>query len=169
LKLWTGLTFALAGWAPALFIPTHGLGEVVALERAVSDVGAPQDSLRITLQAPRDVAAGAEIPFTIRIQNVSAREVFVSLRGRPVAFDLIVARPDGTVVWRRLGGDAISAILATAVLQPGESLELSDIWDQRASNGTRVPAGEYRVRGEALAPGKPLQTDTVTLRIRENP
>jgi hypothetical protein len=130
---------------------------------------ATQDSIRVTLIAPREASSAAPVTFTIRVENVGPEEISVALRGRPVAFDLVVARADGSVVWRRLGEDAIPAILVTALLQPGAFVDLSDTWDQRSSAGTAVPAGEYTVRGEVMAPGKPLQTDTVALRIRGTP
>lgn len=124
------------------------------------------DSLKILLDAPDTVRAGEPVPVTIRVQNISDRPLDLYLRGRTIAFDVIVTGSDGTVVWRRLADEVIPAILRLETLGPGETLELTDTWDQRSNAGQAVSPGGYTVRGEILAEGEPLVTPTRPLRIR---
>jgi hypothetical protein len=67
--------------------------------------------------------------------------------GRTIAFDLVVRSPDGRVVWRRLEGQSIPAILQIRTPAPGEALALSDTWTQRGGDRRAVPPGTYSVEG----------------------
>ena len=89
------------------------------------------DSLRLRVEVPASVRQGTSVPVTLRVENVSPRPVELYLRGRTIAFDVIVARAGGQVVWRRLDGAAIPAIVQLRVLAPGEALVLRATWDQR--------------------------------------
>ena len=88
------------------------------------------------------------------------------LRGRTIAFDIVVAREDGTVVWRRLEGQVVPAIIQVKELASGEVVELRGEWNQRTARGRPVGAGLYSVRGELLTDTPlPLATAPVQLRI----
>ena len=88
------------------------------------------------------------------------------LQGRPVAFDLVVTRPDGTVVWRRLARAMIPAILVLRRLGPGESLEWRDWWNQADDQGQPVPPGEFLVTGRLpTEPGTHLASPPAPLRL----
>lgn len=102
---------------------------------------------------------------TIRVRNNTGRPVLLHLQGRPVAFDLVVRREDGTVVWRRLQGAVGTMILQLRPLAPGETLELRDAWRQRAAGGGAAGPGDYRVTGVVLTDGAPLEAPAVPLRI----
>ena len=88
------------------------------------------------------------------------------LRGRTIAFDIVVAREDGNVIWRRLEGQFVPAIIQVKELAPGEVLELRGEWNQRTARGRPVGAGLYSVRGElVIGDAPPLATAPVQLRI----
>jgi hypothetical protein len=123
------------------------------------------DSLRLSLGVPVEVAAGVSVPVTITLENVSGRPLDLYLRGRTIAFDIVVLDAVGVTTWRRLEGVVIPAILRLETLTPGQVLELSDQWDQRDNAGRPVGAGDYSVYGEVLTEGAPLRTADVTLRI----
>jgi hypothetical protein len=89
---------------------------------------------------------------TIRVTNHSSEQAALEITGRPPAFDFVIEDSDGAVVWRRLRGDAVSMMLQVLTLEPEESAQLSDVWDQRAHDGVLVPPGLYRVRGMILTP-----------------
>ena len=115
---------------------------------------------------PARVHVGEEVPITLRLTNMSRLPVTTYLQGRPVTFDVIVSRADSSVVWRRLQGSFVSAILQVRTLPPGESLEFKEKWSQRGNSGKPVPPGEYLVTG--ILPTDPpakLQTAAVPLRI----
>jgi hypothetical protein len=133
-------------------------------EEAVTTAGAP-DSLRLRLELPDEVEAGAPVPITLVAKNVTDRALELYLTGRPVAFDLTVIDEAGAVVWRRLEGQMILMVLRIETLAPGAALELHDTWDQRTNEGVRVPPGAYTVRGEILAEGERLPTPPRELRI----
>lgn len=123
------------------------------------------DSLRLWLEVPDEVRAGDSVPIALRVENVSDEPIDLHLRGRTIAFDLVVAGADGEVAWSRLEGEVIPAILRVETLGSGERLELEDTWDQRSNAGEAVAPGDYSVRGELLTEGEPLSTPSVPLRI----
>lgn len=123
------------------------------------------DSLELSLEVPQQVRAGAATRMSIRVENTSGGPLDLYLRGREIAFDLIVENAHGEVVWRRLEEEVIQAVLRIETLQPGAMLELADSWDQRANDGDPVPPGTYTVRGEILTDGEPLVTPDAPLRI----
>jgi hypothetical protein len=122
------------------------------------------DSMRVDLVVPPNVAAGVPVPIAIRIGNTTTRPIELHLQGRTVVFDLIVSRGDA-VVWRRLEGESVTAILQLRMLAPGEVLELKDTWQQVDRAGRRVGPGEYAVSGEIPTDGAPLQAGPAPLTI----
>ena len=132
----------------------------------MSDAPPPPAALRIRLDAPAEVRAGDAVPFTLRVENAGARPLELYLRGRAIAFDVVVARPDGLTMWRRLGGEVVQAILQIRVLAPGEVLELRAAWDQRDGRGAPVGPGDYRAHGVLLMESpERVSTAPVPLRI----
>jgi hypothetical protein len=123
------------------------------------------DSLAIALEAPAALAGGRSAIITIRLTNPTDRTLDLSLRGREIAFDLIVSREDGTVVWRRLEGEVVPAILRLEQLAPGGELALEAIWDGRDQRGRTLLPGNYALRGEVLTDAAPLATPQRRFRI----
>jgi hypothetical protein len=124
------------------------------------------DSPTVTLKVPREVRARDSVPMTVHVTNATSQPLTLYLRGRPIAFDLVVTGADGTVVWRRLEGAMISMVLQVRTLSPGEALELRDVWPQTTRAGAPIPPGEYTVRGEVLTDTpRPLATPSAPLRI----
>jgi hypothetical protein len=143
--------------------PADGAASGDAQSRSVT-TQAP-DSLRFSLVMPQEVRAGQRVPVTLRAENVGGRPLELSLRGRTIAFDVVVSRADGEVVWRRLEGEIIPAILRLEVLAPGRVLELRAEWDQRTNGGLSVGTGRYVVRGLLLTDAEPWETPPAPLRI----
>jgi hypothetical protein len=129
------------------------------------ETGMISDTLRLGIAAPERVPTGEPVPIALRVENVSGRALELHLRGRTVAFDLVVFDADGRELWRRLEGESVPAILRLESLAAGEVLELTDAWDQRTGAGERVPTGVYQLRGEILTDGEPLVTPERPLRI----
>lgn len=125
---------------------------------------APSDSLSLAIRVPRRVSPGETVPVILRVENTSGRAIDLYLRGRTIAFDVVVTDADGEV-WRRLEDEVIPAILRIETLEAGGLLELEASWDQRSNAGEPVPAGEYRVRGEVLTEDDPLVTPAARLRV----
>jgi hypothetical protein len=105
------------------------------------------DSMTLDIRLPAEARTGDPVAITLRLTNTSGKPLTIYLQGRPVAFDLVVSRRDGTLVWRRLEGAVISAVLQVRSLAPGEVLEFSDTWSQQTNLGTAVEPGEYLVTG----------------------
>lgn len=124
-----------------------------------------QDSIAFRVHAPTSVHAGEPVPIELVLTNRTERPITLYLQGRPLAFDVTVTREDGRLVWRRLEGQVVSAILAVRALAPAESLTFEVVWDGRLPGGAPIPAGQYRITGsvptdqpEALTtPPVPLQ------------
>jgi intracellular proteinase inhibitor BsuPI len=117
------------------------------------------DSLHFTVDAPKTARRGGPVPITLRITNAANHGVDLYLTGRTVTFDIIVARTDGEVVWRRLEHVSSQQILQIKMLAPGETFELKDVWKQT------VEPGEYTVQGVLPTDAEPLRTPQVRLRI----
>ena len=120
--------------------------------------------MRVEIVVPPRVAAGESVPIAIRITNAGDRPIELHLQGRTVVFDLIVSRGDA-VVWRRLEGESVTAILQLRTLAAGEVLELKDTWQQQDGRGRPVGPGEYGVSGEVPTDGAPLRAGPVRLTI----
>ena len=103
--------------------------------------------MRVEITVPAEVRRGDSVSIALRLVNEADTAVEVALQGRPVAFDVTVTRPDGELVWRRLAGETVTAILQLRSVPPGESLDFQAAWDQRSAGGAPVPAGEYVVQG----------------------
>jgi hypothetical protein len=120
----------------------------------------------LDIALPDRVRQGEPVPIALRLINPAPHPSTVYLAGRPVAFDIVVARTDGVAIWRRLHGAVINAILQVRVLAPGEALTFSDTWRQQDDRGLPTAPGEYRVTG--VLPGDPpeeLRTEASPLRI----
>ncbi len=127
--------------------------------------GAPPDSMRFEVAAPREVRQGEPVPVTLRVTNTADRPLTLYLQGRPTAFDIIVKNEAGAVVWRRLEGQMITAILGVRTLGPGEALAFEDVWPQRDGAGRAVPPGLYTITG-ALPTDQPQPLLTLAMPTR---
>lgn len=125
------------------------------------------DGLVLHLELPARAARGAPVPIRLALENRGDAPVAVGLGGRPVAFDLLVARPDGAELWSRLHGQGIAAVLQERRLAPGEVLHFQDSWNQRDNQGRQVPPGRYLVWGVLPVVDRPggVKTGPVPLEI----
>ncbi len=121
--------------------------------------------MRVEVLVPSSVKPGNPVPMTLRVTNTADRPITLYLQGRPIGFDLIIQRRGGEVVWRRLQGAVVSAILQVRTLGPGEVLDLKETWKQKSNAGERVEPGDYTVSGSVLTDKEPLHTAPAALRI----
>ncbi len=126
---------------------------------------AAPDSLRLELLLQPRVRAGEPVRLELRAENVAPRAVDLYLRGRTPTFDVVIARAGGGVVWRRLEGEIIPAIVGLRALRPGERLQVEATWDQRTNGGEAVEPGDYVVEGSLLTDGEPLRAPPRSLTI----
>ena len=132
---------------------------------ALSLLGILFAPMTLRLVMPASVRAGKGVPITLRLTNADRRAADVYLQGRPAAFDIVVTRPDGTPVWRRLEGAVIPAVLQVRSLAPGAVLEFHDTWLQRTNLGAAVGPGDYLVTG-VLPTDPPAELRTRPARLR---
>jgi Intracellular proteinase inhibitor len=123
------------------------------------------DPVRLELLLEPRAPAGVPVRIRLRAENVTQRPVDLYLRGRTVTFDVVVAQAAGGVVWRRLEGEIIPAIVHLRPLAPGERLEVETEWDQRTNDGKPVEPGDYVVDGSLLTEGEPLRAPQRPLTI----
>jgi len=121
--------------------------------------------MTVELSVPDHARAGEPVALTVRATNRGTRPAMLYLRGRPIAFDVIVTDTRGKIVWRRLQGATISMVLQVRELQPGESLTLEDTWSQQTNGGAAVEPGLYHLKAQLLTDAEPLETAPATLRI----
>ena len=123
------------------------------------------DSLRLDLKAPTEARVGSVVPITLRVRNLRDQPIDLYLRGRTIAFDVIVRRDSGEVVWRRLENAIIPAILRIETLPPHGMLELHADWSLETTTGAPVTPGTYAVQGVLLTEDAELSTVPVSLHV----
>jgi hypothetical protein len=139
LVLFTLLLSGLVGCGPTNAPPQITLLPVGA------DVPEP---LHLGLEMPPEVAVDQPVRLRLVLENTGDFPIEVGLAASSEAFDIVVETPEGTVVWRRLEGVVIPAVLRLRTLQPGQAIGFVDTWQQTTNDGRAVPTGSYQVRGE---------------------
>ncbi|HEV8381859.1 MAG TPA: BsuPI-related putative proteinase inhibitor [Gemmatimonadales bacterium] len=108
---------------------------------------------------PTGARVGRRAPFTLQLRNASRGPVEAHFLGRTIVFDIVVARENGAIVWRRLEHGMGPSILQLRTLKPSESLQ----W-----HGTWLPKepGHYQAQGilPSDAP-EPLRTPWVAFSV----
>ena len=123
------------------------------------------DSLRLDLEVPVEARVGSVVPIALRVRNVGDQPIDLYLRGRTIAFDVIVRRDSGEGVWRRLENAIIPAILRIETLPPHGMLELRADWSLETTTGAPVTPGTYAVQGVLFTEDAELRTVRVTLHV----
>jgi uncharacterized protein (DUF58 family) len=124
------------------------------------------DSMTLHLSVPPRVRVGEPVPVTLSVTNRGTTPLTLYLKGRPIAFDIVVRRKGGEIVWRRLHGATIAMVLRVETLSPGDSLRLEEVWPQRTQTGAPVQPGDYTVTGELPTDApEPLRSPASPLRI----
>lgn len=124
-----------------------------------------RDSVEVEFVVPPQVRVGDPMALVLRVRNGGAQPLDLYLRGRTPTLDVIVSRPNGDTVWRRLEGEVIPAILGIRTLSPGGQLEVEARWDQRTQAGTAAAPGDYLAQGFLLTDGAPLDAGPVPFRV----
>jgi hypothetical protein len=166
LTCWTVVSLVVAGCAPERLGGKPATEADRNPEPSMVPDSAPAGSLRFEIDLPPRVAVGEPVPITLRATNAGDDSIDLYLRGREIAFDITVASETGEIVWRRLEGQTVPAILQIRTLEPGESLELNEVWNQETNAGTPAKPGLYAVKG--TFPGesrRPATTPAAPLRI----
>ena len=117
------------------------------------------DSVTVTIEAPRAAAVGDRIPISLVVQNNRDRRIELHLTGREPTFDIIVARADSTIVWRRLASTTVMQILLLKPMAPSESFTVFDYWQP-------TEPGEYIIGAELPTDGQPIQAKPAPIVIR---
>jgi hypothetical protein len=125
--------------------------------------------MRLEIIVPPAATQGEPVPVTLRLTNSSDQPKTAYLTGRPTAFDIEVSNAAGTVIWRRLAGETVPAILGVRTLAPGEALTFEGSWPQWDQSGRPVPPGVYDVVGVLPTDAEPLRTDRAKLRVLAAP
>ena len=121
--------------------------------------------MRFDIDCPSEVKQGEPVTVTLRLTNTSDQVQTAYLMGRPTAFDVEVSNAAGTVIWHRLAGETVPAILGVRTLAPGEALTFEGSWRQRDQSGRPVPPGVYHIVGVLPTDAQPLRTDPAKLRV----
>jgi hypothetical protein len=124
------------------------------------------DTLTLDLDVPGSAQSGSPIPITLRVTNTNTAPLDLYVRGRTIAFDIVIANAAGDTVWHRLRDAAIDASVQLRTLQPRDSLVLTDHWNQRTNDAKQVSSGEYLVRAFLLTDQpEPIAFPPATVRI----
>lgn len=109
----------------------------------------------VRLEAPDSVQAGTQVEFRLVVTNESSKPVDLHLHGREPTMDVEVTHKNGNVVWRRLEGEIIPAVLHLYTLARGAHLYVDAMWDLRVE-GEAVTPGEYILSASLLAEDSPV-------------
>ena len=153
------LTLLAALAAPSLSCPTPR--HSAAMREPIAD------TLRLELEVAGEVPLGSPVPVVIRARNLTDGALTLYLVGDEIVYDLLVWHMDGTLIYRRLEGQAVPMVLRIETIAPREALTLMGSWDQRTSAGTSVGPGSYRIQGELPTDEAPLRTPTMSFGIRQ--
>jgi hypothetical protein len=136
------------------------------LQAAVFAAALVLDSMTLHVSVPPRVRAGEPVPVTLSVTNHGTTPLTLYLKGRPIAFDIVVRRKGGEIVWRRLRGATIAMVLRVETVSPGGSLRFEEVWPQRTQAGASVEPGDYTVTGELPTDGpEPIRSAAAPLRI----
>jgi len=103
-------------------------------------------SLRVDFSAPAEVRLGDSAMLRLSLHNETGRDIPLSLNGDGGwAFDPLVRRPDGAVIWERLAHVVMAGRASHPVMHPGDSLAFEARWPLVDNSGHRVSAGTYTV------------------------
>lgn len=119
----------------------------------------------VRLEAPEFADERTPIGFSIVIRNTADAPLELHLQGRETIFDLSVIGDGGRLVWRRLDGQSLQAILRLDTLGPGESITLADVWDQRDLAGQYVDPGFYTLQASVPTDSDPLLSQDRLLHV----
>ena len=125
------------------------------------------ESIRLELNGPTEARVGSPIPIALRLRNLRDQPIDLYLRGRTIAFDVIVRRDSGEVVWRRLENAIIPAILRIETLPPHGMLELRADWSLETNTGAPITPGTYAVQGILFTEDAELSTVPIGLRVTD--
>jgi len=133
----------------------------------VSDAAAaqPADSLQLRLELPSVVRPGAPVTMILHVRNPTTRPLDLYLRGRTTTVDVRVEDEAGSVIWQRLEGMVVPAIIQARTLDAGAAFAERVDWNGRASGGAAVAPGRYTVRAFLLTESEPLAAPAVTVRV----
>lgn len=100
------------------------------------------------------------MPIVLRLRNASDAAAEVQFAGRRIAFDIVVKNEQGAVVWQRLAGAVMQAILRIQTLAPDEIIELRDVWRPNTP-------GRYEIQGAVpLVEPAPVRTAWKAIDVR---
>ena len=120
----------------------------------------------LELDAPPRVSPGTSAALVLRLRNTGPQPATLYLRGTSIAFDFIVSDPVNHVVWQRLHGAVVPAIVRAIEIGPGERLEFRETWPLRTNAGSWVAPGKYAVVGLLLRDEpEPLRTQPRRLEV----
>jgi hypothetical protein len=123
--------------------------------------------IELRLKVPERVRSGEPVRLEVGVFNVDDKPREIELTGRPTGFDFVITDAHGRVLWTRAGGTGrVRAIGGPRMLQPGQGISFSHVWDQRDGAGNLVPPGTYQVRGWIAAD---VAIDTDTLKALRTP
>lgn len=118
----------------------------------------------VRLEALDSVQAGTQVELRLVVTNESSKPVDLYLRGREPTMDVEVTRENGNVVWRRLEGEIIPAVLHVYTLARRAHLYVDAMWDLRVE-GESVTPGDYVVNAFLLAEDSPVAAPARRLTI----
>jgi hypothetical protein len=101
----------------------------------------------LELVAPSKAQLGDTVRIALRVRNPDPKPLQLELSGRPVGFDVVIDRADGTPVWSRMGTDVAGAALMLLTLGAGETRDFTVSWGQVDAGGKPVAPGRYNLWG----------------------
>jgi hypothetical protein len=116
------------------------------LFRSASKAQNKSNAIELTTEKSR-YYQGEPIRMTVRMTNNSKTAINSYYRSSQ-KYDFIIKDKNGKIIWQWSYGKMFLMALSQFMLEPGENISYSFMWDQKDNSKKVVPAGAYTILGE---------------------
>ncbi len=115
------------------------------------------EKLRLQLDVPQKVSEGSKMSLDLTLAD-SANDDLKFWLGHPI-WDFVVARGDGSEVWRWSNGKFGDLVERQRSLGAQGLLKCGYLWDMKDNQGQAIPSGRYIATGVFRLYSKPYEAD----------
>jgi len=100
-------------------------------------------------QESDDYVQGENIEFYISLTNITNNEVRLNFNDGQ-QYDFYISSSNNTEIWRWSDNKGFTLALTELVIPAGETIVVSEIWNQVIAGGDEIPIGSYTAYGSFL-------------------
>lgn len=131
----------------------------------IIDIEQPQLDAQLILKDQFDQPAdsfvqGEEITFFLSVTNNGSGDALLNFSNSQ-QFDFYIQSSIGSESWRWSDDRAFTTALTELQITVGETIEISQVWDQELSVGENIPVGSYTAFGSLLDHTSKVESDLI--------